>query len=69
MLTVSINIEDGLVNGATGVLRHVQYTFKPNRVIKKCIELEYPLVGSQVQNSTNWLRDQTILVTNGHTLK
>ncbi|KAL8608417.1 hypothetical protein ACOMHN_002650 [Nucella lapillus] len=49
MMTVNVCTEDGLVNGATGTLKYIQYSTQTHQPIRVWIEFDSPEVGRSVQ--------------------
>ncbi|KAL8594329.1 hypothetical protein ACOMHN_053246 [Nucella lapillus] len=49
MMTVNVCTEDGLVNGATGTLKYIQYSAQTHQPIRVWIEFDLPEVGQSVQ--------------------
>ena len=55
MITTNIDVADGLVNGATGVLKYIEYDSEENTEIQKFILERVVTDKSQVKLKRLWL--------------
>src|SRR6266581_1409461 len=56
MVTANINVADGLCNGATGILRNIDYTFGQNEIKHPCrVWIEFPDIttGQELRKTLN----------------